>query len=443
MTETSLAGADSQAMARQVLHDRIIGCLFGSALGDAVGLYTEFLSEELSIQNYPERKFILSPLSQATPFRRDAHRNPHHPGEWTDDTDHAMLILLSYLHKDGSDISPQDVAVRLEIWVRQGLRALDTLPLGLGRTVGAIVRSKTYLDNPEAAARKHWANCGYTAAPNGSLMRTHPLGLMCLSKSLDGTFQLAADVSVITHVDPRCIVSCAIGTALIRGLVLNEIANESDIDEVVSSAATWYSSLRSKHCDDAARMDEPDLDAEELHRHCRVSELSSLELDTAYKIGYVYKTLGSGIHTLRLAMRRVTESATPLSTRRAVFEQLITDLIMLGGDADTNACFAGALLGSYLGYSSLPDNWGDGLLHGDWLMAKSEGLCQLLGVSQGSYKGSEDGDTAPDGGREFLSNNQLDEKAMTLQARMAKEETEWKVRQQPPAKKLMPFFKWN
>ncbi|KFA65926.1 hypothetical protein S40285_02403 [Stachybotrys chlorohalonatus IBT 40285] len=392
----------TRALARANVHDRVIGTLFGSALGDAIGLYTEFLSGDLSRVSYPSASFTLFPASDATPFRHDAHRSPNRPGDWTDDTDHAVLILLSFLHHDGQLLDPQDLAIRLDIWVQMGLRALDTPPLGLGETVGAIVRSKAYLQNPEAAARKHWASCGYKAAPNGSLMRTHPLGLMCLEKTIDQTFQTAADFSVVTHVDPRCIISCAIGTALVRGLVLGEIHAECDIDDTIERAIQWWKEYREIEMKDASRYNEPDLDIGELMRHIKVGELSDLCLDDAYKIGYVYKCLGSGIHLLRLAMRQLEGTGSAISTQTTMFEPLITNLIMLGGDADTNACFAGALLGAYLGYKALPAHWRNGLVHGEWLMGKAEALSIVVGTRDGTYSGAEDIDTRHDGGRSFL-----------------------------------------
>ena len=58
--------------------------------------------------------------------------------EWTDDTDHALLILLSYLHHDGKELSSRDLAERLRSWVEQGLRCLERFPAGLGETVGAV-----------------------------------------------------------------------------------------------------------------------------------------------------------------------------------------------------------------------------------------------------------------------------------------------------------------
>ena len=39
------------------------------------------------------------------------------------------------------------------------------------------------------------------------------------------------------------------------------------------------------------------------------------------------------------------------------FKQLINELVMEGGDSDTNAAVAGALLGCKIGYNQLPQDW--------------------------------------------------------------------------------------
>lgn len=431
-----------KALSQATLHDRLVGSLFGSALGDAIGLYTEFLSAELSLKAYPSKTFTLHPENQATAFRRDHHRNFHRTGEWTDDTDHALLILLSFLHHNGKNLSPSDFTARLSIWVRMGLRALDTLPLGLGRTVGAIVRSKTYLDDPEAAARAFWISTSYRVAPNGSLMRTHPLGLACLNKTVEETFQVAADFSVVTHTDPRCIISCVVGTALVRGLVRGDICKNAHIDEMIEQGLAWYLKVRERELEDPSRKDEPKLDVEEFYKHAKAAKLADLQLDEDYKIGYVYKTFGSGVLLLRQAMRQLQASRTPLQTELTIFEPLITDLIMEGGDADTNACFAGSLVGALIGYKALPAHWRDGLRHGSWLLGKAEGLSVTLGVTEGTYLGCEDNDTAPDGGRGFLTDAQMEEKAMLMQAWMVQEEQEWK-RKQEAGKKKSNWLSWK
>lgn len=427
-------------LAQATVSDRVVGCLVGSALGDAIGLYTEFLSRTKSEAAYPSRKFKLSPADDATRFLADHHRSPHLTGEWTDDTDHAILILLSYLHKDGKSLDPTDFASRLRTWVEMGLRALDTLPLGLGRTVGTIVRKKEYLDDPERIAREVWVKGGRDVAPNGSLMRTHPLGLMSLSMGLEETFNLAASYSVVTHVDPRCVLACAVGTALVRGLVRSEVTEEHHVDDMVENAVQWYQGWHEAGVEkDDSRKHDPPLNLDELASHARAKTLADLHLDEGGKIGYVYKTFGSGILLLRLAMRRTGKCDSRIAERLATFEDLITELIMQGGDADTNACFAGALLGAYLGYNALPVNWREGLRHGDWLVGKADSLCKVLGVRKGLYKGTDDRDTFPDGGRGFLTPNQMEERFMLLQARMASNQQELSQNGQSAAKKKKLF----
>jgi ADP-ribosylglycohydrolase len=431
-----------EALARAALHDRIVGTIVGSALGDAIGLYTEFLSAAASAREYPSRTFVLHPV--ATPFCRDFHRSPHLSGEWTDDTDHALLILLSFLHANGQILDPKDFAARLRVWVLMGLRALDTMPLGLGRTVGSVVRSKEFLEKPHETAYETWVKGGRNLASNGSLMRTHPLGLACLSRSLDETFDVAAGFSVMTHVDSRCVVACMIGTALVRGLIRGEVREEKDVDGLIETSIAAYDAVIAKLRIDGPGTDEdPPLDIAELKKHTvEPQTIASLELDTG-GIGYVYKTLGSGILLLRLAMRDMAKSNDGLATQLTVFEPLITSLIMEGGDSDTNACFAGALLGAYLGHKALPPQWRDGLRHGQWLVGKAEALSRLLGVAEGTYDGTEDKDTHPDGGRGFITVDGMEKRWMILQARVAQENRAFIEAEEREAKKRKGAAKWT
>ncbi|EWZ28658.1 hypothetical protein FOZG_17663 [Fusarium oxysporum Fo47] len=282
-----------------------------------------------------------------------------------------------------------------------GLRALDTLSLGLGRTVEGILPSKSYLDDPEGTARKFCVMGKYKAVPNGSLMRTHPLGLRCLRKSVEESFQIAADF-VVTHVDLRCVVSCAIVAALVRGLVLTKIYEERHVDELIETRLAWYNERREKELQRLDRQDEPSLlrninnNIAEVSQHATAQKLADLKLDESYKIGYVYKTFGSAILHLRLALRQL-KSSGQLFSQLTIFEKPITDLAIEGDDTDTNACFAYALLGALLCYKVLPPRWRNSLRHGTWLMEKSGGLCDVLGVAKGSYSGSRDKDAAEDG----------------------------------------------
>ncbi|KAH6649508.1 ADP-ribosylglycohydrolase-domain-containing protein [Chaetomium tenue] len=427
---TTLPPSATTHLLHATLQDRIAGALIGSALGDAIGLYTEFMTAATAAIAYPTGKFTLGGGNHAvhtppTPFKLDAHRAPKLPGDWTDDTDHALLVLLAFLHTartgtaggaegKGTELHPlppmptqQALAERLRVWVSQGFRPLETMPLGLGRLVGTVVASAGFDTDPERVAREYWEKTGRRVAPNGSLMRTHPLGLVCLFRAEEEAFEVAAALSRVTHFDPRCVLACVVGTGLVRALARGEVVVEADVDAVVKRGLKWFQ---------GTGQDGGELDIEELWKHVGAEvDLEKLNLDEQAAIGYVYKTLGSGVVLLRMAIRRLAASKNGLLGRTLLFEQLITDLIMRGGDADTNACFAGALLGAYLGYSALPDHWKHGLKHQEWLLGKSAALCQVLGVGDGDYNGAEDKDTSPLAGKPAISQDEMEGRWMVLQ----------------------------
>ncbi len=432
----------SHPFIKNTIHDKLIGTIFGSAIGDCVGLYTEFLSKDLACKSYPDRKFSL--LEPVTPFRYDSHRNKFTLQCWTDDTDHALLIVLAFLHTgDGSIPCSTDFASRLHIWVKQGLRCLDTLPVGLGSTVGRVVLDKTFLTDPHGTARKHWVSTGCHNAANGSLMRCHPLGVMCLLKSLPETFRVAANFSLITHPDPRCVVSCCISVGLVRGLVLGEIIHEEQVDELIGRVVEWYESQRERKENTSAeeiQVDDPSLDTAELWKHTRAKDLSELQLDDSQKMGYVYKALGASLLLLRIAMREVAATFGRLKDKLNLFEKLITSLVMEGGDADTNACVAGALLGAYLGYTALPPPWRDGLKYSDWLLGKCESVSQVVGISQGKYDGKADPDTAPDGGKGLLTDVDMEKRIQDFTMQILLKDKEQRCKEKMPRSGFRAIF---
>ena len=60
---------------RDTVIDKIYGCIIGSALGDTVGLYTEFLLKHTCEQAYPERRFRL--VEPVTEWVADSHRSEY------------------------------------------------------------------------------------------------------------------------------------------------------------------------------------------------------------------------------------------------------------------------------------------------------------------------------------------------------------------------------
>jgi hypothetical protein len=281
-----------------------------------------------------------------------------------------------------------------------------------------VVFDADFLTDPTATAYRHWARGNYKAAPNGSLMRTAPLGVLCIDRTAEETFALAAEFSAITHADPRCVVSCCLVSGLVRGILRGEVLDEDDVDELIERSLEWAEGWVGRRRGESGGI-EPDLDREEFLKHVRARWFEDLQLDDMRVMGYVFKALGAGVLVLRLGMRchplrarYIPNAGQEMRTGAEpgnLFERLITDLILQGGDADTNACVAASLLGALLGYSNLPPHWRDGMTYSPWLLDKCDALCDVIGIFGGEpgYKGSSDPDTRVDGGK-ALTKEELD-----------------------------------
>ena len=70
-----------------ITKDRIKGCIYGQAIGDALGLGTEFMSQAEVKESYPNG------LERYDQIIQDSHRCRWKQGSWTDDTD--MMICIA------------------------------------------------------------------------------------------------------------------------------------------------------------------------------------------------------------------------------------------------------------------------------------------------------------------------------------------------------------
>lgn len=115
--------------------DRLYGCVYGQALGDAYGLSTEFLTRAQVESTYPD------PM-QLIPFPdyiQTHHARRWKQGDWTDDTDQWVLVMETLIEPN-SDATT--FARKLSLWVRQGFPELDDFGgLGLGINVAQVMTS--------------------------------------------------------------------------------------------------------------------------------------------------------------------------------------------------------------------------------------------------------------------------------------------------------------
>ena len=78
--------------------DRVAGLVYGAALGDAIGLATEFMTRE-------ECQFYYGMNGERLSLRSiivDRHRSKWRKGDWTDDTDQLVSFQPVFGHQSSS-----------------------------------------------------------------------------------------------------------------------------------------------------------------------------------------------------------------------------------------------------------------------------------------------------------------------------------------------------
>lgn len=118
--------------------DKFKGVIFGQAIGDALGLGSEFLLKEEVQKYYPNG---LTDYNQIIP---DAHRSRWEKGDWTDDTD-MMLCIARAIIKDGGKVNAMSVAKNFKDWFNGN-------PMGIGSNTYKVLSFGDYTDNPFKAA---------------------------------------------------------------------------------------------------------------------------------------------------------------------------------------------------------------------------------------------------------------------------------------------------
>lgn len=150
-------------MENEIIKERFLGTIFGQAIGDALGLSTEFMSKQEVDRFYPNGIEDYSQIVQ------DDHRRRWQRGDWTDDTDMMLCILDSFVACQKVDIL--DITRRFKEWMMNG-------GMRIGRHTNNVMALGDYISNPQKAAEIIWKMGKKKAAANGAVMRTSVVGLM-------------------------------------------------------------------------------------------------------------------------------------------------------------------------------------------------------------------------------------------------------------------------
>lgn len=284
------------------LQDRKRGVMAGLAVGDALGAGYEF---------GPSRPGGRVTMKGGGPFGWA-------PGEWTDDT--SMAIPIAAAVARGDDLMAPWVQDRL---VRDWITWAETAP-DVGNQTQQVL---SQAGGTAAGARgaSGWfdqASAGRSAG-NGCLMRTAPIALAYLDDR-KGCALAADSIASLTHWDALAREACVIWTEAVRSTVHY-------------GSSPWVATIH----------DGPD--ALPIPRR----RLWRGWIDEAW-CGQAPETWegsnGYAPHALFTAVAGISRG-------RGNFAQSLRAVVRAGGDTDTTAAIAGALLGASVGLSGIPSKW--------------------------------------------------------------------------------------
>lgn len=139
------------------LKEKILGALFGYAIGDSLGLGTEFMTQKEVSRRYPNG------LQDYQQIIRDAHRAQWKRGSWTNDTEIVIKVLESYVALGKFDY--KDIACRLREWYLSN-------PVDLTRHQRILLSREDYASDPFESVSKSWQKIGLTENSSECLGKT-------------------------------------------------------------------------------------------------------------------------------------------------------------------------------------------------------------------------------------------------------------------------------
>ncbi len=217
-------------------------------------------------------------------------------GQPTDDSELALALARTLVQARGFDAA--GVRVAYEQW-------LASEPPWVGRTTRAALSGQS----------------DATSQANGALMRVSPLGILAHASQPEQAAAWARAEAALTHPHPVC----ADASAAFVVAVAHAIAHGDGPERAYEAAHAW--ARTAAHGDVRAALE-------------RASQAAPV-CDTP-QAGYVLIALQNAFFRL---------------LHEPNLEAALAATVLAGGDTDTNAAIAGALLGAVHGRRALPDEW--------------------------------------------------------------------------------------
>lgn len=350
--------------------DKIRGCLFGGAVGDALGYPVEFLNENMIF-----RKFGSGGIRSYELDKRTGKALISDDTQMTLFTANGILIRSTILHMQGIAEPPSVyVAAAYQDWLKtqrlswekrkdlpeyngQGCSWLLDVPELYSRRVPGNTclsglekrrtgtQAKDYIKHP----LNHSHGCG-------GIMRIAPVALYDHLPVIEKTDKEAAQIAAITHGHPLGYMPAMVLNHVISRILFPEKERKS-LKEIIWEAADAAADIftGNEYLDEMTRI---------IELAVRLSENENKDLENIHQIGEGW----TGEETLGIALY--------CSLRyQDDFSKGVIAAVNHRGDSDSTGAVTGNILGTLLGYEAIEEKWKQNLELSDVILEMAEDLC--------------------------------------------------------------------
>jgi ADP-ribosyl-[dinitrogen reductase] hydrolase len=348
--------------------DRVRGCLLGLAVGDALGAPLEGLSSQQIKSHYGRVKNYVDGVQawKRKPYRWRLR------GLYTDDTQQAMALCDVLLENGRAD---QERLAEIYLNLANPKGSFVGAHRGIGRSFRQVLAAL------ERGVPAHLA--GQPGAGIGAAMRIAPVPLFFAVEDTDGLFDAALAASLMTHRDIRSLSGALAVAHTIRRLVAGMPRDPSLLLWVAADLVKDETRIAAEFAGRVIKIDE--------HARCLPRAIANAEsiLDQPRDRALNALVDEANRHGAEPCCKRPTQGFPPaciptcllLLLTTDCFEEAISDVVNLGGDADTAGAILGAMAGAFYGVEGIPKRWLDGLQNREGIEARALALAR--GTSEG------------------------------------------------------------
>jgi ADP-ribosylglycohydrolase len=286
--------------------DKFLGCMYGLAIGDAIGFPVEFMNLGQIKEKFGEQG--VTGFEHAWNFPK---------GTYSDDTQMSIAVangILSAGNANDLESVMKNIGQEFIKWYNspENNRAPgETCAIGCENLQKGM----------------HWRESGVNESKGcGAAMRTAPIGLFY--SDIEKVKEVAYASSVCTHAHPTGVAS-GVATACLVHLALHRCRPESMLDKLF------------------LHTDKYDVYREFRRAIEEVNDVLSLEPEKAIpEIGQGW----IGEEAVGIALYSFLKSPDD-------YRKTVLTAANITGDSDSTACIAGAISGAYNGIANLPEKW--------------------------------------------------------------------------------------